>query len=256
MSQQTFKGIVILAMLIALVLLGRWIYKHYPSPVVLNAPLVNGLVENNSKAQLPSNFKIQPEQNESAHRQEVQFNWRQQPVLYWRHWEERPIRPWQTFFLLYFISMCIVELFPQRSLFLGQACVETFWWALAKGLLITGLAIILAKFLFRSELGAPLGLVVIAFLQLSLLLGFAVVARRIGKAVIDNVGLAKIILVDSNNRFPRFLSVMIGTAILVLILLISSIGALPQIGIRLVVILSVLGFGAILHTRFDTQKGS
>jgi len=122
------------------------------------------------------------------------------------------------------------------------------------GALISVLGCVVAGFLYRLELFAPLAGLLIALVQLINLFGLTVAAQSIG------IGFFKLIKLEQwqqSSKLGLLIRVWSGAFLLSLVVLIPRLGALPPVGNRLLCLIAVAGAGATLASikrAKDTQS--
>ncbi|HEY9714771.1 MAG TPA: hypothetical protein V6C72_14985 [Chroococcales cyanobacterium] len=176
------------------------------------------------------------------------------PMLYWRWWSNQRPRPVLSFAILLIVSLIAVHFMPGNLAPAVQFCQSRFWRAMGSGILFSVLDLTVIRPLFITEICTPLAFLLLAVLQLLMLLGFAVVAHLLGNRVMVGLRLSKLAMFQERPGFSRSISVLCGTLILTLILLIPGIGHLPRLGARLVALLAILGMGALLRSRLGFKQ--
>jgi len=176
---------------------------------------------------------------------------RTHPMLYWRHWANKPLRVVPAFFFILFATIVAQELAPARISASRDCCRKQFWRSFWRGSLLGILMVSLARPLFKSEIGMPLGWMVIACLEFLLLAGLTISTTLIGERLMGWMPFMK-----EPRKHPllcRVLVALAGTVFVALILAIPGLGRLPRLGTRLCMLLCVLGAGAFLKTRFGSE---
>jgi hypothetical protein len=179
---------------------------------------------------------------------EASFN---RPVLYWHSWAAHPPRvvPTCLFFLL--LTVTLNELFRERIVISGTAYsgYKSFFKSFGTGFFTVIILLTFIRALFTSQIGAPLAWALWALLELSCLIGFAVSATAVGQWFCTLPICNRVV---SKTRWRRVLLPVSGTLIICTLMLIPKIGILSGVGIRLILLLCILGLGACLRTRMGT----
>lgn len=171
---------------------------------------------------------------------------RQHPYLHFRRTINRHPRVGACFVFLILLGVISILCLPQQINEAKQFWRRKFFPCFGMGFLGAVLIMALARPLIVSGLGTPLALALIALLQLAMLLGLVVSACLFGETIATKVGIEKITWLAARPNLKQTTYLVIGTLILALALLIPGIGHFPRIGTRLVALIGIVGFGALI----------
>ncbi|MDR3613421.1 MAG: hypothetical protein P4L53_07635 [Candidatus Obscuribacterales bacterium] len=165
------------------------------------------------------------------------------PLVYWRQWSNRKLPPFRVLiFMLGLVSS--VQLLLGSQLDAARVIYDKQRLRMfGIGALISVLGCVVAGFLYRLELFAPLAGLLIALVQLFNLFGLTVAAQSMG------IGLLKLLKLgqwQQTSKLGLLVRVWVGAFLLSLMVLIPRIGALPPVGNRLLCLFAVAGSGATL----------
>jgi hypothetical protein len=172
---------------------------------------------------------------------------RQHPYLHFRRTINRQPRVGACFVFLILLGVMSILCLPQQINEAKQIWRRKFFPCFGVGFLGAVLIMALARPLILSGLGTPLALALIAMLQLGLLLGLVVSACLFGETIGGKLGIEKITWLAARPNLKQATYLLIGTLLLALALLIPGIGHFPRIGTRLVVLIGIVGLGAIMR---------
>lgn len=181
---------------------------------------------------------------------------RKQPFLYFRHWARKRLPLVPSFLFLLFVSITASASFSKRLQTAKEACRARFWRCMGRAVLTFALMLIFARFLFMTQIGTPLALLMIALAQLIGMAGLAVGISLIGDGVCSRSGLNKPDWREMHPRQSLVLTSVVGTIVTTVILMIPGIGLFPPIGTRIVLLIATLGAGGLLRTRFGRTSES
>lgn len=187
-------------------------------------------------------FLLQPDPNRPPEHQ---------PMRAFRSWlqSKRPFIP--VFLILMFSSLTVCSFFPTQIATAQDACRRQFWRCIGKGILVTILTATAARILVAINF-THLALVAMAFVQFVALAGLCVSISLIGTRILDKCGLSEKSWMLAHPRWAVFFAVLIGCLIVALITQIPGLGRFPKLGLRIVMLIAILGAGGLLKTRFGT----
>ncbi|MBY0357615.1 MAG: hypothetical protein K2W82_06405 [Candidatus Obscuribacterales bacterium] len=173
------------------------------------------------------------------------------PFLQWRRWAEtrQPFLPSLLFCL--FSSLLLWSIFPKT---LGAAetnCRQEFWKSLLSGAVIITIILTFSRMVFSTYIDWPLGILVVALTQLSLLAGLSVIISLVGRSIALVSGFSASF--SSRKNLSRFVELTLGSLLCAAILQIPLFGNLPAIGIRLLMLFALLGAGGIFKQLRQNQ---
>ena len=171
------------------------------------------------------------------------------PYLRFRRVLNRPPKLVLCFFVLTLIGVVALIVFPQGIAEAKDICRQKFFGSFGIGLLASILTLVLARPLLRSEVGSPLAFAFIAFWQLGTILGLVVTASLIGEKVGNALSLTKLPWLAEKPSYRNLVYLVLGALLLAAALTIPNIGNIPRIGTRLVVLIGIAGFGALLKSK-------
>jgi len=152
-----------------------------------------------------------------------------------------------------FSSLLVCSFFPTQVATAKEACRRQFWRCIGKGTLVTILIATAARILVAINF-THLALVGIAFVQLAALGGLCVSISLIGTRILDKCGLSQKGWMLAHPRWATFFALFIGCLIVALITQIPGLGRFPKLGMRIVMLIAILGAGGLLKTRFGTKS--
>jgi hypothetical protein len=172
------------------------------------------------------------------------------PFLHFRRAMNRPPQIGKCCFVLTMFGL-IVLLLRRSDVFQAKdVCRKKFFRSFLTGFITMLSLMLLARPLFLSEIGMPLGLAFIALLQLGLSLGLVVSTSLIGEWVADLGAVNRIAWLVERPAFQSIVHLVLGVLLVGAILLIPGIGHLPRIGTRIVVLIGIAGMGALMKSKF------
>lgn len=169
------------------------------------------------------------------------------PVLQWRHWADKRQPFFASLVFCFFVSLLLWSLAPGKLKAAESSAKTEFWPSFGFGLLATGLIVFSARTFFLTHIGWPLGIVTMAGFQLSLLIGLAIAVSLLGHAVVVLIKVKDLGIFKNNPVCLRFWEYLIGALICALILQIPAPTGLPQPGTRILALMAILGFGALVR---------
>ena len=174
------------------------------------------------------------------------------PLKYWRDWSNQKLSPVRVL-LCMLILVSITQLFCPVSLGAAREIYDRQRLRMfGIGALTCTLGCVVAGFLYRLELFAPLAGLLLALVQLVELFGLAVASQSIGNGLFSLIRLGQW---QQQSQFGHLARIWSGAFLLSLIVLIPRIGALPPVGNRLLCLIAVAGAGAAL-TFIRNRKNS
>lgn len=179
---------------------------------------------------------------------------RMRPILYWRAWSNRalPVIPSVGFVLL--MSLVPWALIP-KVMAETQACLRgKFWKSVFSGMFSLALSLTLIRCLVISDVGIPLAVLILSFLQLGLLLGISASSLLVGRTVLLRLHLTKSGWLSERPNLLLVSEIALGAGLIALLLQIPGIGVLPRIGTRLVMLLAILGLGSLVRAWFVDKQ--
>jgi hypothetical protein len=171
------------------------------------------------------------------------------PYLRFRRVLNHPPRVALSFFILTLIGVVALFVLPQGIAQAKDVCRAKFFGSFAVGLTTSILILVVAKPLLLCEVGFPLAYALIAFWQLGTILGLVVIASVIGEKVGGVLGLKNMPWLAEKPSWRNIVYLVLGALLLAVALAIPNIGHLPRIGTRLVVLIGIVGLGALLKSR-------
>jgi len=178
------------------------------------------------------------------------------PVLSFRHWmvERKPLPA--TFLFCMFIGLLGTAFFPKQISVAAECCRTQFWRCLGRATLSGIVVLITIIILDRLVITESLATVLIALMQFVLVAGLSVGVSMLGDRVLERTKITNIEYLKTHPRVATFLKLLIGSLLIALIVQLPGLGKLPRIGIRIAVLIAILGAGGLLKTRFGTQPVS
>jgi hypothetical protein len=166
---------------------------------------------------------------------------RHKPFFYWRAWASKPLPVVPTFLFVFLTNTLACFIFPRTVIATRQVCRSSFWQSLLIGLTIIGTCLLLARCLFLTGIGNPLGMVLLGTEEAGLLFGLAVTSTLSGRRLISLFGLTHAM---QGADMRMLVECFVGAVIVTLLNLVPGIGVLPPLGLRLTALLAMLGMGA------------
>ncbi len=175
------------------------------------------------------------------------------PLMAFRRWahERKPFFP--TFLFCLFVGLVGVSFFPTSISNAEEACKKSFWRCLGRAFLVGTVLVISVRILNQLQITLPLSTVLLAVLQMGILAGLSVGISLIGDRLIIKTGFAKLPFMAEHPRLVTFMQILIGSLMIALIAQIPGIGRLPRIGIRIALLIAILGVGGLLKARQRSQ---
>lgn len=171
------------------------------------------------------------------------------PMLQWRHWANKRLRFLPAFLFCFAVSSIFWLAMGKQLELAGAACRQHFWRSLFAGIVVSVLLLFLARLAFLSEIGWPLGIVVIGLLQLVLVCGLSVSINLVGCALATVCRLGQVKLLTRKPALARGLFLLLGSLVIALTVLISAPMHLPPVGSRIMLMLALLGVGGLYRLR-------
>lgn len=177
------------------------------------------------------------------------------PMLQWKRWADKKQRLIPALFLIGMVSLLFWSLFPVKLQEAVVECKSHYWRCFGIGVLILAFSSMLARAVFVTEIGWPLGILITGLTQCALLAGLSVVVYNLGHSMMLLSQLSKISFLANNPARARVCDLLLGTLLIALLLKIPALGPLPQLGTRLVSFFALLGLGAIFRIcKRDSSK--
>lgn len=178
------------------------------------------------------------------------------PLAPWRRWVEKPqaFSPSLAFCLL--VSWIFWTLLPKKLENVEQICRREFWKSFFTGMAVAAICLTLARSVFFTHLGWPLGIVLIAVFQLGMLLGLSVIVSMMGHSLALLLRLPKVPFLAQKPGLCKFIDLAIGALLCASLLQIPLIGDLPRLGTRLISLFCVLGLGGLFKVLRQTNASS
>jgi hypothetical protein len=164
------------------------------------------------------------------------------PLVYWRSWANQRLPFGRILGLLIIVSLTINYFIEPKILEAGLIYRQKWLRCFSIGVLLFTFGMIGAGIMSRMGLFAPVGVLLIATIQLSALIGLTIGAHAIGDTTLKLSGL--------NNKFPKpWLKTLskftVGCLLLSLFLLLPGVGRLPRMGTRMLALVAAAGAGSI-----------
>lgn len=179
---------------------------------------------------------------------------RQRPLLHFRSWANQPLPPVLSFLFILFVTIVVSEILPSQMETARRYYVAHYWRSLWSGILGCLMFTTSARLLFLSDIGTPLATLCMGVLQLLVLIGVAISSTLIGQTILSLVPRKPAAGAGKRQWFERLAAPLVGSLLLALLLIIPPLGILPRIGIRLIMLLSFLGMGALFRTGMGTKE--
>lgn len=180
---------------------------------------------------------------------------RKGPLMVFRHWAQERKPFVATFLFCMFVGLLGSAFFPKQVFVAQECCRSQFWKCLGKAILVGMTLVITVRILDLLLITHPLTTVLLGLLELVLVAGLAVGVSLLGEGVTRN-NLARSDYFKTHPRIATVTRIMIGSLILALIVQVPGAGLLPRIGIRIALLVALLGAGGLLKTKFGTQPAS
>ncbi|MBX9696180.1 MAG: hypothetical protein K2Z81_27575, partial [Cyanobacteria bacterium] len=177
----------------------------------------------------------------------------QAPIVAFRLWAKspKPFVPMLGIFI--FVGILGNAFFASQIAVAQECCRLQFWRCLGRAFLVGVMIGMSQRILLALKLTVPLSILLAGVVQFCLFAGLCVAITLIGERILKKTGISQIPWLSEHPRVYMFLRIVVGSLLLALIGQIPSIGRLPQIGIRLVMLVAILGAGGLLKTRFGTK---
>jgi hypothetical protein len=179
-------------------------------------------------------------------------NQKRRPLLAFQRWahDRKPFVP--TFLFCMFFGLVGCALFPKQIAVAQECCRSQFWSCLGKSIMIGMIVGTSYWIIDQIVIAQALATVLIALWQLALLAGLAVGVSLIGEGLTRG-NIAKSAYLTTHPRLATFIKLLIGSLTLALIVQLPGAGLLPRIGIRIALLVAILGAGGLLKTKFGTE---
>jgi hypothetical protein len=164
------------------------------------------------------------------------------PLLYWRSWANQRLPFGRILGLLIVVSLTINYFIEPKILEAGLIYRQKWLRCFSVGVLLFTFGMIAAGIMSRMGLFAPIGVLLVATIQLAGLIGLTIGSHAIGDTALQLTGL--------NEKFPKpWLKTLsrftIGCLLLSLFLLLPAMGTLPRMGTRMLALVAAAGAGSI-----------
>ncbi|MBK9142654.1 MAG: hypothetical protein IPM23_09180 [Candidatus Melainabacteria bacterium] len=180
---------------------------------------------------------------------------RPRPGLTFRAWANKP-KPFAASFLFCaFISIIGTGFFPGFINSARAATRKKFWRCLGVSVMVLITGLMLSTILYLIEIGIPLAHLIAACLQLILLAGLCVAVSTMGHAILARAGLSSSDWAARHPRLFNLLVVFTGSILFALMVQIPGFGKVPPVGIRIAVLLALVGAGGLLRATLLKPKG-
>ncbi len=177
----------------------------------------------------------------------------QPPMVAFRQWAKTPKPFLPSLALFIFVGILGNAFFASQIAVAQECCRSQFWRCLGRAILVGVMIGISQRILLLLEITVPLSVVIAGAVQLCLFAGLSVAITLIGERILKRTGLSQLPWMIDHPRVCMFLRIFVGSLLLAGIGQIPAVGKLPQIGIRLIMLLVILGAGGLLKTRFGTK---
>ncbi|MBX9666368.1 MAG: hypothetical protein K2X93_02070 [Candidatus Obscuribacterales bacterium] len=178
---------------------------------------------------------------------------RRAPVMVFRRWAAERKRFVPTFLFCTFAGLIGTAFFSRYVAVAQECCRQQFWRCIGRSIL-TGVTILISvRVLDNLVITQPLSAVLIAMLEAGLIAGLSIGVSLIGERLSTKSGLCKIEYFGNHQRVTEFVRILLGSLVIALIVQIPGIGLMPRIGIRVAVLIAILGSGGLLATKFGTR---
>jgi hypothetical protein len=164
------------------------------------------------------------------------------PLLYWRSWANQRLPFGRVLGLLIIVSLTINFFIEPKIQEAGLIYREKWLRCFSVGILLFTSGMMSAGIMSRMGLFAPVGVLLIATIQLSGLIGLTIGSHAIGDTTLT--------LLNLSDKFPKpwlktFTKFTTGCFLLSLFLLLPGAGALPRMGARMLALVAAAGAGSI-----------
>ena len=177
----------------------------------------------------------------------------QAPGVAFRRWASSPKPVLPTLLFLLFAGIVSNAFFPARLAMAQECCKRHFWGCLGRALVVGIIVGIAIRILLALGITIPLALLFSGLIQFGILGGLCVGITLIGDRILSKTGLLEKSWLIDHPRWTIFFKIVAGSLLLTAIAQIPGVGRLPQIGIRLVMLVAILGAGGLLKTKFGTE---
>jgi len=184
---------------------------------------------------------------------------RKRPLLYWRYFAERPPHPARMFFILLLFNF-VIGLTLKKRVGVAADCVrKSFWKSIGVGLFCVLLMTTTTRACHDTELLSPLAGLIMGALQFFCICGLVICSRVIGESLLRRLKLAQPKNGEEPSRWQYCTWLLTGTVLVALIAALPPLGlshhmVLPRLGTRIAMWLSLLGFGAMVRTKFGQKQ--
>lgn len=178
---------------------------------------------------------------------------RKGPLMVFRHWAQERKPFVATFLFCMFIGLLGSAFFPNQVSVAQECCRSQFWKCLGKAILVGMTVIVTVRILDLLLIANPLTTLLLALLELAVVAGLSVGVSLIGEGLTRNT-LENSDYFKTHPRLATFTKIFLGSLILAIIVQIPGAGLLPRIGIRIALLVAILGAGGLLKTKFGTQR--
>ncbi|MCA9803783.1 MAG: hypothetical protein KC777_17550 [Cyanobacteria bacterium HKST-UBA02] len=177
------------------------------------------------------------------------------PGLTFRAWANKPKPLPATFLFCAFISIIGTGFFPGFINSARAATRKKFWRCLGVSVMVLITGLMLSTVLYLIEMGIPLAHLIIACLQLILLAGLCVAVTTMGHGILARAGLSRSDWAARHPRLLNLLAVLTGSLLFALMVQIPGFRKVPPVGIRIAVLLALVGAGGLLRATLLKPKG-
>jgi len=177
------------------------------------------------------------------------------PGLTFRAWANKPKPFLASFLFCAFISIIGTGFFPGFINSARAATRKKFWSCLGVSVMVLITGLMLSTVLYLIEIGITLAHLIAACLQLILLAGLCVAVSTMGHAILARTGLSRSDWAARHPRLFNLLVVFTGSLLFALMVQIPGFGKIPPVGIRIAVLLALVGAGGLLRATLLKPKG-
>ncbi len=179
-------------------------------------------------------------------------NQKRRPLLAFQRWahDRKPFVP--TFLFCMFFGLAGCALFPKQIAVAQECCRRQFWGCLGKSIMIGMIVGTSYWIIDQIVIAQALATALIALWQLAVLAGLAVGVSLIGEGLTRG-NIAKSAYLTTHPRVATFIKLVIGSLTIALIVQLPGAGLLPRIGIRIALLVAILGTGGLFKTKFGTE---
>lgn len=171
------------------------------------------------------------------------------PYRQWRRWANSVQNPLLTFLFTICFSIFFQVAAPSAFRNAEQAYRIDTARSCICGLVATIGMALLARAALLSGIGWPAGIVLIGALLSGLFAGLAVAAAALGKVFSLHLSLDGKHFFKDHKNLLVIVELLLGSLIVAASISIPGCGPLPQLGTRLVTLLAIFAFGALLRSR-------